>query len=167
MSMGPAGRFDSKFVWAMPDPVRRGDELWIYYVGSNRDHDSYIDDAAAEGKHLTGISRAVLRLDGFVSADADYNGGEITTPLIKFSGKRLQLNVETSGSGSVIVELLDENDKPILGFSKYDATPANGNSVRMRVRWGDRAEVSTLAGKPVRLRFHMRDCKLYAFQFSD
>jgi len=167
MSMGPAGRFDSKFVWAMPDPVRIGDELWIYYVGSNRDHDGYIDAAAAEGRHLTGISRAVLRLDGFVSADADYAGGEITTPLIKFSGKRLELNVDTSGGGSVIVELLDENDKPIPGLSKDDATPVNGNSVRMSVRWGDRADVSTLAGKPLRLRFHMRDCKLYAFRFAD
>lgn len=165
MSMGPAGRFDSKFVWAMPDPVRIGDELWIYYVGSNRDHDGYVD-TAAEGNHLTGISRAVLRLDGFVSADANYGGGEITTPLIKFSGTRLELNVETSGGGSVLVELLDENDKPIPGFSKTDATPVNGNSVRMPVRWGDGAEVKTLAGKPIKLRFHMRDCKLYAFQFA-
>ena len=167
MPMGPAGRFDSRFIWAMPDPVRMGDELWIYYVGSNRDHDGYIDTTAAEEKHLTGISRAVLRLDGFVSADADYAGGEITTPLIKFSGKRLELNVDTSGGGSVTVELLDENDKPIPGFSKDDVTPVNGNSVRMPVRWGDRADVSTLAGKPLRLRFHMRDCKMYAFQFAD
>ena len=67
----------------------------------------------------------------------------------------------------MIVEFLDENDKPISGFSKEDATPVNGNSVRIPIRWGDRAEVSTLAGEPVRLRFHMRDCKLYAFQFTD
>ena len=166
MAMGPAGRFDSTFVWAMPDPVRMGDELWIYYVGSNRDHDRYVD-AAADGRHLTGISRAVLRLDGFISADADYAGGEITTPLIKFSGKRLELNVETSGGGSVIVELLDKNDKPIPGFSKDDATPVNGNLVRMPVRWGNRVDVSTLAGKPMRIRFHMCDCKLYAFHFTD
>jgi len=167
MSMGPAGRFDSKFVWAMPDPVRMGDELWIYYVGSNRDHDRYIDSAAPEGKHLTGISRAVLRLDGFVSADADYAGGEMTTPLVKFSGKRLELNVQTSGGGSVVVELLDDHGKPIPGFAKSDATPINGNSVRMPVRWGERSEVGALIGSPVRLRFHMRDCKLYAFQFRD
>ena len=167
MSMGPAGRFDSKFVWAMPNPVRMGDELWIYYVGSNRDHDGYVDTTAAEGKHLTGISRAVLRLDGFVSADTDYAGGEITTPLIKFSGKRLELNVDTSGGGSVTVELLDENDKPIPGFSKDDATPVNGNSVRMPVHWGDRTDVNNLARIPIRIRFHMCDCKLYAFQFID
>ncbi len=36
----------------------------------------------------------------------------------------------------------------------------------MPVRWGDGAEVTTLAGKPIKLRFHMRDCKLYAFQFA-
>jgi len=95
MSMGPTGRFDSKFVWAIPDPVRMGDELWIYYVGSNRDHDGYVDTTATEGKHLTGINRAVLWLDGFVSADTDYSDGEITTPLIKFNGERLKRKVDT------------------------------------------------------------------------
>ncbi len=146
MPMGPAGRFDSRFIWAMPDPVRMGDELWIYYVGSNRDHDRYID-TATDGKHLTGISRAVLRLDGFVSADAEYAGGEITTPLIKFSGKRLELNLETSGGGSVIVELLDEKGETLPGFSKEDATPVNGNSVRTPVHWKENSDVGPLAGK--------------------
>ena len=59
-------------VWAMPHPVRMGDEIWIYYSGANRDHDGLIDPEA-EG-HLSGIGRAVLRLDGFVSADAGYGG---------------------------------------------------------------------------------------------
>ena len=134
MAMGPDGRFDSRYVWAMPHPVRMGDELWIYYVGSNRDHDGVID-VAADGEHLTGIGRAVLRLDGFVSADADYRGGQITTPLIQFSGRRLELNVETSGGGAVLVELLDVENKPISGFAKSDAVAVNGNSVRMPVRW--------------------------------
>ena len=38
MSLGPAGSFDSQKVWAIPNPIRMGDELWIYYVGSNRNH---------------------------------------------------------------------------------------------------------------------------------
>jgi len=166
MAMGPDGRFDSRYVWAMPHPVRMGDELWIYYVGSNRDHDGVID-AAATGEHLTGIGRAVLRLDGFVSADADYRGGQITTPLIQFSGRRLELNVETSGGGAVLVELLDVENKPISGFAKSDAVAVNGNSVRMPVRWQKGSDVSSLAGRPLRLRFHVQDCKLYAFQFKD
>ena len=164
MPTGPDGTFDSRYVWAMPHPVRMGDELWIYYVGSNRDHDGIIDEAAG-GVHLTGIGRAVLRLDGFVSADADYRGGRITTPLIRFSGRHLELNVETSGGGSVRVELLDEKNRPVEGFTKADAVAINGNSVRMPVRWQTGNDLVQLAGRAVRLRFHLQDCKLYAFQF--
>ena len=165
MATGPDGHFDSRYVWAMPHPVRMGDELWIYYVGSNKDHNDLIDEAA-DGEHLSGIGRAVLRLDGFVSADADYRGGQITTPLIQFAGRRLELNVETSGGGAVLVELLDAENKPIAGFAKSEAVAVNGNSVRMPVRWQQGSDLSSLAGRPVRLRFHMQDCKLYAFQFK-
>ena len=166
MATGPEGSFDSRFVWAMPHPIRMDDSLWIYYVGTNRDHDRQIDPAA-KGQHLTGISRAVLRLDGYISADADYEGGQITTPPIRFSGKRLELNVETSGGGMVSVEILDQNSRPISGYMRSAAIAVQGNSVRMPVRWQDTEDVSSLAGHPVRLRFHMQDCKLYAFQFRE
>ncbi len=166
MAMGPAGRFDSRYVWAMPAPVRMGDELWIYYVGSNRDHNGHLDPAA-DGKHLTGISRAVLRLDGFVSADADYEGGRLTTPLLHFAGRRLELNVNTGGGGSVEVELLDEDGQPVPGFARADAIAVNGNAVRMPVTWRSGHDLGALAGKSIRIRFHMRDCKLYAFRFQE
>ncbi len=166
MAIGPEGAFDSRFVWVAPNPVRMGDELWIYYFGDNRDHDSNIDPLAG-GQHRTGIGRAVLRLDGFVSADADYTGGELTTPPLRFSGKRLELNLDTSGGGSAEAEVLDADGKPLAGFARADAIAINGNSVRMPVRWRNGDDVSPLAGKPVRLRFHLRDCKLYAFQFRE
>ena len=164
MAMGPAGRFDSRMVWAMPHPIRVGDELWIYYAGSNRDHHGNVAPAAG-GKRLSGIGRAVLRLDGFVSADADDRGAEITTPLLRFTGDRLELNAETNGDGSVEVELLGENHRPIPGYAKADAIAARGNSVRLPVAWRSGKEIGFLAGKPIRVRFHMRDCRLYAFQF--
>ncbi|MDA1055336.1 MAG: hypothetical protein O3C40_33360 [Planctomycetota bacterium] len=166
MPTGPDGRFDSRFVWAMPDPVRMGDELWIYYVGTNRDHDGVVDPAAG-GDHQSGIGRAVLRLDGFVSADASYAGGQITTPPIVFAGRTLELNVETSGGGSVRVEILDAAGDPIESYAAAQAIPVNGNSVRMPVAWKAGRDLSSLAESTIRLRFHMRDCKLYAFQFRE
>ncbi len=189
MALGPEGRFDSRSVWVLPNPVRMGDELWIYYCGTNRDHNDVIDpvsrgtfpldpnnvvlddlviDPEYGGKVLSGIGRAVLRLDGFVSADTDHRGGQLTTPLLTFNGKRLELNVDTSGGGLVEVELLDQQGHPIPGFTREDVLPVNGNSVRMPVRWkGANSDVSQLAGKPIKVRFLMRECKLYAFQFVD
>ncbi|MBN2296410.1 MAG: hypothetical protein JXM70_28535 [Pirellulales bacterium] len=166
MRLGPEGRFDSRYVWAMPNPIRMGDEIWIYYVGSNTDHNDHVDPATPGGKRLGAVSRAVMRLDGFVSADAPYEGGQLTTPTIRFAGKKLELNLDTSGGGSVRVELLDEKGEPIEGYTASDAMPLFGNSVRMPVSWGDNTDVSRLAGKPIKIRFIMRDCKLYAFQFK-
>ena len=69
LRLGPEGSFWSRFVWAMVQPVRMGDELWIYYAGTNRDHAGRVDPKSE--KFDTAISRAILRLDGFVSVDAD------------------------------------------------------------------------------------------------
>ena len=167
MRPGPAGSFDSRWVWAMPNPIRMGNEIWIYYVGANRDHNDHLDPAAPGGNVLSGISRAVMRLDGFVSADAPYEGGEFTTPAICFEGNRLELNVDTGGGGSVRVELLDAEGMPIRRFTAADATLLTGNAVSLPVTWGERSDVAELANRPIKIRFLMRDCKLYAFQFRE
>ena len=166
LRLGLEGRFDSKWAWAMPNPIRMGDEIWIYYVGSNADHNGSIDPAAPSGKRLGAISRAVMRLDGFISADASYEGGELITPPLLFEGETLELNLDTSAGGSVRVELLDQDGKPLGHFTAGEATQLNGNSVRMPVSWGENRDVSKLAGTPVKIRFIMRDCKLYAFGFK-
>ena len=163
LRLGPAGSFDSKWIWALPNPVRMGDELWVYYFGSNRDHSSRIDPAA--GGRLGGISRAVMRLDGFVSADFDFGGGALMTPPIRFQGSRLELNLDTSAGGVGRVEILESSGEPIPGYSLLEADPLNGNSTHLQVTWKGRADVSTLAGRPVRLRMKMRSARLYAFQF--
>jgi hypothetical protein len=165
LTLGPAGAFDSRMVWAIPNPVRMGDELWVYYVGGNTDHDGFVDPAAPRA--MSGIAVATLRLDGFVSADADYEGSELTTRKLRFDGSRLEVNLDTGGGGSLRVEILDEAGTPLPGYTRDDATLLCGNSVRMPVTWGDREDVAALAGKPIRLRFLMRDCKLYAFGFVD
>ena len=163
LSPGPAGAFDSRMVWALPNPVVMGDEVWVYYAGTNKDHDGFVDPAASG--ELSGISVATMRLDGFVSADADYAGGEITTHPLRFDGNRLEVNLDAGAGGSMRVELLDASGHPVPGHTRDEATLLCGNAVRMPVTWGDSADVGALAGKPVRLRFLMRDCRLYAFGF--
>ena len=165
LSLGPEGRFDSRFIWAMPNPIRMGDEIWIYYVASNRDHtpSNKVDKNADQ--EMSGIGRATLRLDGWTSVDAGYDAGQFTTPPLTFSGDTLQLNVDAAGGGAVKVELLDQSGAPIPGFAKADARPIARNSVRMPVSWKGNPDLKALAGKPVRIRFHITNASLYAFQF--
>ena len=165
LPLGTAGSFSSKCTWSLPNPIRMGDELWIYYFGGNLDHDGFVDPAATCRR--SAIDRAVLRLDGFVSADTSYSGGEIVTPLLTFSGSRLEVNVDPGAGGSMRVELIDEYGTPIPGFTLDDATTLCENSVSLPVVWKTEKRVGKLAGKPVKIRFVMRDCKLYAFQFVD
>ena len=77
----------------------------------------------------------------------------------------MELKVDSGGGGVVMVELLDEQGHPIPGFTVKEATPLCCNSVRKTVTWGQNGDVSRLASRPVKIRFRMRDCKLYAFQF--
>ena len=60
---------------------------------------------------------------------------------------------------------------PLPGFEMDAADAVLGNGVSKPVTWhgpDDRrsGDVSAAAGRPVRLRFVMRDVKLYAFQFG-
>lgn len=161
--LGIAGTFDDSTAYMTTGLIRSGNELYMYYHGCDFTHGDYNPE---RDKFVGSISRLVLRLDGFVSADAAYEGGTLTTVPIVFSGKRLELNVQTSVAGTVQVEILDAEGNPIPGFALADADTIKGNYIAKVVTWKGRDDVSSLAGKPIRLRFVMRDAKLYAFQFS-
>lgn len=111
------------------------------------------------------IRRLVLRTDGFVSVRAPYAGGEFTTQPIRFSGKHLVLNISTSAAGSVRVEIQDAEGKPLDGFALAD-NRFFGDKIAHVVSWTKGNDLSALIGKPIRLRFVMRDCDLYSFRFQ-
>jgi hypothetical protein len=111
------------------------------------------------------VHLAVQRLDGFRSADAAYGGGWLTTPLIAFSGRELELNIDCRGTGQARVEVRDDQGVPIKGFTVEACDPIWGNDVHRRVTWSGKGDVSALAEKPIRLHFRMRNTKLYAFEF--
>lgn len=113
------------------------------------------------------LRRYSMRLDGFASAQADYQGGELLTKPLRFTGHELKLNFATSAAGSIRVAIHDQSGQPIRGFTLDDARPQIGNELDRVVLWDTGSDVSQLAGKPIRLRFVMRDADLYAFQFGE
>jgi hypothetical protein len=125
----------------------------------------YATESYWEGPYTT-IRRLTLRVDGFVSASAPMAGGEILTKPILFEGGNLALNFETSGAGGVQVEIQDAEGKPIDGYTLADCPPIFGDRPAKVVRWkGIGGDVRPLAGKPIRLRFLLKDADLYSFQF--
>lgn len=110
--------------------------------------------------------RYALRIDGFVSINAGFTGGEcITKPLI-FSGEKLYINYSTSAAGSVQVEIQQPDGTPIPDFTLEDCPSIVGDEIERPVRWTGHTALGQLAGKPVRLRFAMRECDLFSIQFS-
>ena len=166
LRQGQDGSSTSGMIFANPWLLPVGDELWLYYAGTPRAHGSLpAGTPEADFARRTGIFRASLRRDGFLSADAGSSGGELTTPLLAFSGDRLTLNCDGSAGGWLQVEILDAQGHPVVGHALSDADGMRGNGVEKVVTWKGHADIGALASQPVRLRFVMRGVKLYAFQF--
>jgi hypothetical protein len=113
------------------------------------------------------LNRYTLRLDGFASINAPYNGGEIITKAFKFSGKNLLLNMSTSAAGFIKVEILDTNGNKIKGFELDNCKELIGNEIAKTVVWKGNNDLSQLKGTPIRLRFVMKDADLYSMKFEN
>ncbi len=112
------------------------------------------------------LRRFTLRLDGFVSANAPLRGGELITRPFTFDGGALSLNAATSAAGSARVEIQDGDGKTLKGYALGDCDEIYGDYLDRKVTWNGLADVSRLAGQPVRLRFALSDADLYSLQFT-
>ncbi len=113
------------------------------------------------------LQRMTMRLDGFGSLHAGYTGGQATSRPIRFEGKALAINVSTSAAGSVRIGLLDVDGNPIGGFSVNECDEIAGDRVERGVSWKGETDLAALKGKPVRLRFDLKDADVFAIRFHD
>ena len=153
---------DLKKIYIAHGMVRHGDEIWQYYLGSPQYHSSWTKPSESDR-----IFRAVQRLDGFISANTPYTGGELTTRRLTFEGDRLVLNIDTGATGFAQVGLLDENGDPIPGFEIDNCIYINGSFTKVAVEWLKTGkDVSALAGRPVQVVIRSRGTKLYSMKFK-
>jgi len=106
------------------------------------------------------IVRYTVRLDGFFSWHADYSGGSLLTVPLTFTGNALDINFAASALGGIRIRLCDEAGIPLDG---YDSDVLFGDMVSRNVDF--EKPLSDLCGKPVRIRFDMKDADLYSFRF--
>lgn len=115
---------------------------------------------------MYGGAQYVMRLDGFISVNAGFEEGEfITKPLI-FDGKQLELNCSTAGAGNLRVEIQTPDGEPISGFALDDSDAIRGDSIAQTATWKESSDVSSLGGKPIRLRFVMNEADLFSLKFN-
>ncbi|MFA5193559.1 MAG: hypothetical protein WC740_22855 [Verrucomicrobiia bacterium] len=133
----------------------------LQHPGNNRELSVYATEAYYTGPGSR-VRRFAFRTDGFVSVCAGSEGTLITKPLV-FAGSKLTLNI--ASKGKTRVELQDAAGQPLPGFALADCAPITGDFIEHTVKWKSRSDVGKLAGKPVRLRFELKDADLYSLRF--
>jgi len=169
------GVYDTGTIMPPTRPILRDDELWFYYSGIKwRFHPDnmktnpdgtityvLIPDSGA-------ILLAKLRLDGFVSMDADELEGTLLTRPMTLRGKRLYVNANAQG-GELRAEILFEDRRKgvMEPFSRNNSIPIEGDQLRGELKWQKVPDLSKLNGQTVRIRFVLRKASLYSFWMGE
>jgi len=168
---GASDAWDSEMVLPVAPIVRDG-QIWFFYSGWNIPYHTSALTKARRGwfenhqRKQRAIGLAWLRSDGFVSLNADRKEGELVTKPFRFTGRQLRVNYTTSTAGSLRVALETAEGKPIEGFRVADCPKILGDKIDGEIKWRDGGDISSLVGRPVRLRFKLIDADLYSFRFS-
>ena len=128
------------------------------------------------------VGYATLRRDGFASIEAapgSTTALAVTHSLI-FSGSHFFVNAGMKqktpaasegdrGQRSITVAVLDDSSgTPIAPFTHENCAPITSDNVRQAVTWKGAADLSSVAGKAVRLAFKLNEsaAALYSFWVS-
>ncbi|MHC4250120.1 MAG: hypothetical protein ACYS9X_13410 [Planctomycetota bacterium] len=152
---------------AAPGFLVVGDKLYIYFCGRSRKSAGMYDVGGKRTEHwdanaATGL--AFLRRDGFASMKAGARTGSLTTRPVTFKGRHLFVNVDCPG-GELAAEVLDADGNVIEPFTLRNCSGVSTDKTLAPLTWRG-GDLSTLAGRPVRFRFHLRNGSLYAFWVS-
>ena len=111
-------------------------------------------DIRDTGLQRGAVGLATLRRDGFASVgriDERRRGTMVTCPFVSHRELNVFVNVDgTDDPSALSVELLDQWERPVSGFSANELAPLPGTGVHVRVAWRGAATLPT--GGPYRLR---------------
>ena len=166
---GFVGNWDPMGKHYVRAPLVHDGQIRIYYYGGNWRGPEALH--AKGDRAIFAVGLATLPEDGFVSVDSGkIRPGELMTRPLRFQGRELVVNLEAakhnhgSGRPQVRVEFLGVSHEPLEGFLLRESDPV-ATSGRHVMSWQGRKDVSGLAGRTVRLRFSMKNAKLYSFRF--
>src|SRR5205085_3805948 len=110
---------------------------WFYYDAWDGDHLTYDANGKPfypDGRMREGrVGLATLRRDGYVSLRAQQTG-TLTTKPFRLTSDRIYLNANAR-DGQVRVEILDEQERPVQGFSGAGCRPIQTDGVHQPVSW--------------------------------
>ena len=131
--------------------------------GNDREYSVYASESYLSGTD-TRLRRFTYRVDGFVALRGGKRGGQLTTRPLKVAGGRLEINYAARPGGHVRIEIQHADGRPVVNFSAEDCDPLEGDEIAKFVTWNTDGN-GPFSGKPVRVRFEVKDADLYSFRF--
>lgn len=172
LARGPEGSWEAGSVLPGAAPVREEEMLLLYYRGSTLgQHEPGLNEG--------GVGLARTKVDRFVEQRAEGEVGYLLTKEFILEGSRLVLNLASDRRAyrdpSVRVEVVRHPPmgghwrfaEAFDGFGLDDCDPLSGDRTEVTVTWKGNADLSPLAGKPIYLRFELRDAGLFSFRIDE
>jgi len=91
--------------------------------------------------------------------------GALTTRPVTFRGKYLFVNIDDP-QGELRVEVLDRDCRATRPFTSDNCVPVRADRTLHAVHWKGANDLANVAGKQVKLRFHLKNGRIYAFWIS-
>ena len=151
---GLKGNWDAGMVFLSDRPVRVGDQMWFYYGGNNTPHDTI---------GTPGVGMGITRMNRLIGVRS-IPGEEsrlLTRPILVDGN----LMINAKAEGEIRVQISDERDNILDGWSAKDCTPFSGDKLAAEIKWGEK-RLTDLKGSNVRLRFLLNDAELYCFDIK-
>jgi len=91
---------------------------------------------------------------------------EFSTWIVRFRGNELHLNLRTKHTGTMRVELLGPDRRPIPGRTLADCDPICGNHLDVAVTWRGDARLATGEPRPMAFHVRMNHAQLFSIRFN-
>jgi len=138
-------------------PIVTKNHILLYY-GAN--------DGRFMGWRSGHVCLAHLRPDGWAGYEQIAGGSNktciVTTKPVTVVGGSLRLSADVVPSGYVKVTVLDKGNRKLA-----ESKPGTRTVTDAEVAWKKGFSLEKLKGKVIRLRFELRDAKLYSFTFHE
>jgi len=169
LGRGSAGAWDAGGILPHGVPVEQGENLLLYYSGTNIGQEE-------QGPYRGGVGLALIKKDRFVEQQGRGETGYLLTKEFILEGNTLHVNVEQKKGPyhdpRFRVEIIRHPeigkhwlfDEVYEGFSFDDCDPIAFDHTDTVVTWKGKRDLSALVGKPLYLRFELKDMGIYSFR---
>lgn len=169
---GEVGTYDAGYM-TPSGPIFHDGKVWIYYGAFSGAHSLNVTKL---GKNEMTIALCTLPQNRWLGLLAGPHRGTLVTRPLMFTGTKLIVDLDASvpmqeprdpprfDECHLRASLEDQSGGAIEGFS-MDRSTVITKSGTQELAWSG-ADLGKLAGKPVRIRFEMRNAALYSFQFQ-